>query len=58
MTKTFVLKADIEFEAEDITDAFRRLTAYFKSRISLSDGPTSKLISKGSFEISPKVVTK
>jgi hypothetical protein len=47
---TFFLKADCEFEAENINDAFYRLALHFSK---LTDGEESELIEQGEIEIKP-----
>jgi hypothetical protein len=49
--KTFRLKADVTFDAENIDDAFRILADYF-TKLSKSGLPMSSIFTSGSINIS------
>lgn len=51
--KKFTMKADIEFYADDIVDAFMRLARHFDSLI---DDEDSQLITLGEIKIEPAVL--
>jgi len=48
---TFVFTADIEFDAEDLDDAFEKLRNHFQS---LVDGIDTELGQIGNMELKPK----
>lgn len=50
MSKIFKMKSDIEFEADDIMDAFDKLAEHFNN---ISNGDESDLIIGGEIEIEP-----
>jgi hypothetical protein len=52
--KIFELKADFEFEAENIDDALKKLSKHFSS---ISEGKNSQLILKGDIKIKLKKET-
>ena len=56
----YIMKANIEFSAEDIADAFAKLSDYFKTRINLIDDDDAddcledSFIELGSIEVTAK----
>ena len=51
--KTFIMKADIEFSAESIIDAFEKLEMHFAD-LRAGDDSEVELIELGKIEIYPK----
>lgn len=51
--KTFRIKADATFSAEDIMDAFRTLAAHFQALADHNHGLEGSIIESGEIEIAP-----